>query len=80
MNAPIVLRTPKQRRYWLVFEGTRGYRPVAPSRLRMRLRELGFASHCQRLGRALRPAPIADAIGAVVTPSIFAAAEQGGEP
>jgi hypothetical protein len=74
VTRPIILRTPKRRRYWLVLEGNR-YRPIAPRILCLRLRELGLAHHCERLGRSLRPAEIADRIGAVVTPSIFAAAE-----
>ena len=79
MTRPIILRTPKRRRYWLVLEGN-CYRPIVPRLLRLRLRELGLARHCDRLGRRLRPAEIADAIGALVTPSIFAAAELAGQP
>jgi len=77
MNQPLILRTPK-RRYWLVLEPD-GYRRIAPCRLRLRLRELGLTAHTAGPKGALRPSEIADRSGAIVTPSIFAAAERGGQ-
>ena len=76
MSRPVILRTPKKR-LWLVLEADGSYRPIAPRRLRMRLRELGLARLCAGLKGPLRPSEIADRHGARVTPSIFAAAERG---
>jgi hypothetical protein len=77
VSAPLILRTPKQRRFWLILENDGRYRKIHPRRLRLRFRELGLSHHLERLGRKLGPAEIADRVGAIVTPSVFAAAERG---
>lgn len=72
---PLVLRA-EGRRYWLVLEGDR-YNAIAPSLLRLRLRELGRDWTFYGVKPELRPGQIADRFGATVDAETFDAAERG---
>lgn len=78
MTHPLVLKCAK-RRHWLLLERGR-YRRIMPSALRLRLREIGLGWCATATKGQLRPSEIVARYGAIVSRSIFDAAEQGGAP
>jgi hypothetical protein len=76
LDRRLILRTPK-RRYWLLWEpSVQRYRPIAPKVVATRLRELGLSDLSRGPKGALSPSQIAERSGAIVTSSVFAAAER----